>query len=268
MIRRRNLDAQVGTLYAFLADRAGGAWIALDEGTPIGIALTSMSADECSVHDLFVEPTFRGQGIGRALLETATQGEEDASRSTVLATSDPATMAFVVARGGTPQDVLLHYAGAIPREDDLLRLVVSDYRFGTRDLDPQADAYALDAIDREVRGCARPLDHEYFASHAPGTSFFLNDEFVGYAYVWANGRIGPIAAASPAYTGAFFGFALAASAAQYGASWCTALLPAANVRANAAALRAGLRVIGSAIFTGDVATHDFTRYIAFHELLV
>lgn len=265
MIRRRDLDAQAGALYAFLADRSGGAWVALDEGTPVGIALASASADECTIHDLFVEPTFRGQGIGRALLGAA-QGEEEIARTGVLATSDPATMAFALARGVIPQSVLLHYAGAIPREDDLLRLVVNDYRFGTRDLDTQADGNALDAIDREVRGCARALDHEYFAARAHGTSFFLNDEFVGYAYVWANGRVGPIASASPAYTGAFFGFALAASAAHHGASWCTALLPAANARANRAALGAGLRVIGSATFAGDSAAHDFARYIAFHEL--
>jgi hypothetical protein len=163
---------------------------------------------------------------------------------------------------------LHHVAGAIPREDDLVRLAAGTYRFGVRPLDVAAHGFALDALDREVRGAERRADHAYFAQRASGTAFFLDGEFVGYAYVWPSGRIGPLASSSAAYVAQMFGFALASSVRTYGASWCTALIPATNVRTLRAALHNGLRVERSVTFLSDVTAGDFARYVAFHDLLV
>lgn len=263
---RANCDADAA-LYRLLAERAGGAFVALDEQTPIGIALATRGSDELNVHDLFVEPSFRGQGIGGALFDAAAEGSEELARSAVLPANDAGAAAFVLKRAMVPQTTLLRASGAIPREDDLLRLAANDYRFVVRDVDLAAHRYVLDAIDRETRGCERHADHAYFASAASGMAFFLHDEFVGYAYVWPDGHLGPIAASSAAYTGAFLAFAMAASVRAYGASWCSVLLPASNARAARTVLRAGLRIDAQSLFATDAQTQDLTRYLA-HRTLV
>jgi GNAT superfamily N-acetyltransferase len=263
--RRAGSDADAA-LYLFLAERAGGAFVALDEQTPIGIALATRGSDELTVHDLYVEPSFRSQGIGRALLDALAQGDE-LSRSGVLSVDSSDAIAFALKHGVTPQMPLMRAAGAIPRVDDLLRLAANDYRFVVRDVDVEANGYALDALDRETRGCERRSDHAYFAGESAGMAFYLHDEFVGYAYVWPSGHIGPIAASSAAYVGAFLAFAMTASVRTYGASWCSVLLPAANFRAARTALRAGLRIESQSIFATDRATHDFTRYLGHGALL-
>lgn len=264
--RRRAENDADAALYRFLAERAGGAFVALDEQTPIGIALATRGSDELTVHDLYVEPSFRGQGIGRALLDALGHGEE-LSRSAVLPVDAPDAFAFALQHGVTPQVPLVRVSGAIPREDDLLRLAANDYRFVVRDVDVESHGYALDGLDREARGCERRADHAYFTASSSGMAFFLHDEFVGYAYVWPSGHIGPVAASSAAYVGAFLAFAMAASARTYGASWCSALLPSVNLRAARTALRAGLRLEPAACFATDALTQDFTRYLGCGSLL-
>jgi GNAT superfamily N-acetyltransferase len=265
---KRWSDEHGQRLYVDLAEVApNGAWVAKDEATPIGIAMAHALDDEWFLSDLYVEPGHRLHGIGWKLLTEAARDAGDVVRSGLLVPGDVGGLAFFLRRGLMLQTPVLRVAGAIPREDDLLRLAASDYRFGVRDLDPVAHGPALDALDREVRGSARRADHAYIASRSTGTAFFLHDEFVGYTYVWPSGRIGPVAAVSGAYIGQLFAFALAALAHTYGASWCTTLIPGTNVRAIRAAMGAGLTIEGVRIFASDGGLHDLTRYIGFHGLL-
>lgn len=264
--RRMQSDADAA-LYRFLADRAGGAVVALDEQTPIAIALATPNDNEIVIHDLYVEPSFRNQGIGRALLDAVCEGSDGTTRSAVLPADAIDACAFALARGLLPQTPLFRASGAIPRGDDLLRLAASEYRFVVRDVDAVAHGPGLDALDRETRGCEHRADHAYFVESSVGMAFFLHDEFVGYAYVWPSGHIGPVAASSAAYMSAFLAFAMATSVRTYGASWCSLLLPASNARAARTALRAGLRLESQSLFTTDTPGHDLTRYLPHHALI-
>jgi hypothetical protein len=162
---------------------------------------------------------------------------------------------------------VLRLAGAVPREDALLSMAAGDYRFGVDAIDPVAHEFALDALDRETRGVARPADHRRFARGATGQALFLNGEFVAYAYAWPDGRIGPIASSSAAYLVQLFSYALVTLQRSYGASWCTAFVPASNVRIAGAALRAGLRIQETYVLASDAAPPDLSRYAGFHHLL-
>jgi len=146
-------------------------------------------------------------------------------------------------------------------------MAAGEYRFSTAPLDAVRLRDPLAALDRDVRGSARALDHAYFAENGHGVAFFLHDEFVGYAYVWRNGRIGPIAAASASYAVQFFGFALAALQAVYGATWCATLVPGTNVRTLRAALKAGLHAERTDALASDGASSELDRYVGFHPLL-
>jgi len=184
----------------------------------------------------------------------------------VIEANDTASLAFFLRRGMGLLVPLLRVAGEIPKEEELMPMAAGDYRFATMPIDAQEHAGILAALDRDARGTARPNDHASFAQLASGTLLLLNDECVGYVYVWPDGRIGPMVAASGAYLTQFFGFALVALRRTYGASWCTALVPGSNVRVMRAAVRIGLVLDQVRIFATDLPQIDLSRYVGFHAL--
>jgi GNAT superfamily N-acetyltransferase len=266
--RRRCGDEHEARLYAFLADAAPhGPLVAKDAGTAIGIAIPHALEDEWFLCELYVEPSFRNQGIATQLLEAAASGAGDAARSGVVPTDDLGASAFFLRRAVALQTPLFEVSGAIPHENEIARMAAGEYRFITEPLDPARYRAALSQLDREVRGSARPADHAYFAEHGRGFLFRRDDELTGYVYVWPSGRIGPLAAVSQTYLVQFLAFALAALRQTFGATWCTALVPGTNVRILRAAMRAGLRMDIPRIFASDSTLLDLTRYIGFNSLL-
>jgi GNAT superfamily N-acetyltransferase len=264
---RRFPDDASRRLYISLAESAPrGAWIARDDATPVGIAFAHEGESEWYVSDLFVEPSFRKMGLGWKLLRQATSEPGDVSLAGMIDAQDTGALAFFLRRGMGLHVPVMRVHGEIPREDDLLQMAAGDYRFQTAPLDPHAHGAAIDGLDREIRGTARPVDHEGFSQLANGTVFFINGEIVGYAYVWPDGRIGPLGAASAAYLEQFFAFALTALQRTYSASWCMALVPGTNVRVMRAAVRVGLMLDELRIFATDQPQFDLSRYIGFHPL--
>jgi len=264
--RRRAVDDLTMRLSLQCSER-GTAWVARDEGEIVGIAVAHDSEDERYVGDLYVEPSYRGQGIGARLLETALGGAYEMAHAMLADPRDPAAVSLGVRFGIAPADLLLRLAGAIPREEELAKLAAGEYRFGVQTIDAATHASALNELDRHARGTMRPADHAQFALTGCGHAFFLGGECVGYAYVWPDGRMGPIACASEAYLVQIFAYALVTLARSYGASWCTALVPGSNRRIARTALRAGLRIEETFSLGIDAAVGDLSTYIGYHRLL-
>ncbi len=265
---RRTNDEESARLYRELAQSApGGAHVVRDAGTPIGIAFAHAMEDEWFLSEIFVEPSFRGNGIGFALLRAAAAGAGDVLRAGLLSAADPPGIAFYVRRGVALQTPVISVRGEIPHRNEILRMAAGDYRFSTEPLDLTLHRAAVAQLDREVRGTARPLDHPLFLRSAYGVAFRRDAEIAGYAYVWQSGRVGPLVTASAAYAVQFFAFALAAVQERFGASWCTALIAGENVRVARAAASAGLTIDRVLLFAADPAPRDLSRYIGFHDLL-
>ncbi|MBV8490382.1 MAG: hypothetical protein JO199_07635, partial [Candidatus Eremiobacteraeota bacterium] len=180
--------------------------------------------------------------------------------------SNAASLALALRRGLAPRELLLRLAGSLPGEDVLLAMASGEYRFDVAPIDLVRHGIGLDALDRETRGTVRSDRHEHFAERAVGNAFFLNGEMVAYAYCWGDGRIGPIAASSSAYVVQLFAFVLATLNRTHGATWCTLIAPASNVRLTRAALRAGLRIEDRWLLATDLQRADFSRYVAYHRL--
>ncbi len=266
---RRTKNEHEFKLYMDLAHVApNGVFVARDEGAAIGIAIPHALEDEWFLSELFVEPSFRGRGIGLELFKAAAGEPGDATRSGILDPTQLDGLAFYVRRAVPLQMPLLETSGAIPHASELERMAAGQYRFGADPIDPMAHASALNQLDREVRGTARSQDHLYFADHAKGYVFTLAAELAGYSYVWPSGRIGPMAAASAAYLVQMLAYALAALRANFSAEWCTLLVPGVNGRILRATMRAGLRIEGVRVFATDASTLDLTRYVGFHTLLL
>lgn len=269
--RRRTQNEHDYRLYVDLAHVApNGVFVARDEGTAVGIAIAHALEDEWQLSEIFLEPTFRGQGIGLELLKAAAEGAGDVNRSGVVDPDEPDGLRFYVRQGVPLCAPLVEISGEIPRATELERMAAGEYRFGADPIDPHAQAMALSQLDREVRASARPADHLYFADHATGFIFTRENELAGYAYVWPSGRIGPLASVSQTYLVQILAYALAAARASYGAEWCTMLVPGVNVRILRACMRALLKVTDVRLFASDAlsaTTLNLERYIAFHSLL-
>jgi GNAT superfamily N-acetyltransferase len=261
-IARRHHGEEAVAILRGLAQRyPDGAWLALDESTPIGLCVAHDLEEERFVSTLLVEPGFRDQGIARELLARALGDETSARPSGLIEVTHSAAMAFALKSGLALRVPVMSVAGAIPSDDVLLELAGGMQRFGVRPLDPFAQSYGLDAIDRRVRGSARPADHRESFVRGFGTAFFVDDELVGYSYVQRDGRIGPLAAVAVTYVAPIFAYSMATIRREFDASWCTALIPGVNMRALRVALRAGLTVERSYILAGDVNIGELECYV-------
>lgn len=243
------------------------AWVARDEGTAIGIAIARDLEMERFVAELYVEPSFRGSGIGGRLLDAATDGADDRALATTCDLGDATAIAMLARRGMSVRETVVRVSGEIPRDDDLLTLAAGDYRFGTERLDPNTHAFALAQLDRETRGTAREIEHRFLATRATGLVFSIEDEVVGYSYLWSSGHVGPAAVAAGAYGSQIFAYAMAALRREHGATWCSAAFPSSNLRGLTTALRAGLRIDGGYGLAHDGQSADDSRYICLGRLL-
>ena len=141
-------------LYLALAERSA-VWIVRQDEEAAGIVFAGGGDDETYVHELFVRPPHRRNGFGSRLLEEATR--EARSRFATLDAADGGSQAFAIRHGAAMRGVLLQCTGAVPREDDLLRLAASEgRRFEVAPLDIGAQRFAVEALEREVRGASRP----------------------------------------------------------------------------------------------------------------
>lgn len=266
--RRRTQNEHDERLYVDLAHVApDGAFVARDEGTAIGIAIPHALEEEWFLSELFVEPSFRGRGIGLELLKAATAEAGAIARSGIMDPVQLEGLAFYARVGVPMQAPLLEISGEIPRASELERMAAGEHHFGALPIDPMAHVNALNQLDREVRGTARPDDHLYFADKAKGFVFTREAELAGYAYVWPGGRIGPMAAVSQNYSVQMLAYALAALRANYNAEWCTMLVPGVNTKILRAAMRARLKFDGVKLFASDNNISDLTRYIGGASLM-
>jgi GNAT superfamily N-acetyltransferase len=261
---RRQVDDLTMRLSLVSAD-GSTAWIARDDDAVIALAACDSMEEERYLGDVYVAPSFRSHGIGTRLVEAAFEDSGEATRAVVVDLADVSGVALALQFGLPHHEVVLGLSGSIPKEDALAAMAAGDYRFEVSTLDPLGHTFALNALDRETRGAVRPEAHRIWSAAATGQAFFNQGEFVGYAYVWPDGRIGPCAVASGAYARQIFAFCLLSLRRVYRASWCALVVPASNLRVTRAALRAGLRIDQTFAIARD-ARSELERYVGFHKL--
>ena len=266
MQRRRRLDDAAIALSLHSAER-GSAWVARDDAAVIGILVARNTSDQRYVGDWYVESSYRKAGVGNALLRAARDGIEDLTFAAVVDPEDAAAPALLLRSGIALREPIVRVAGEIPKEEVLAKMAAGEYRFNVEPVDVASHGYALDELDRNARGTTRPDDHAAFARIATGNAFFLGGECVGYAYVWPDGRVGPMACASESYLVQIFAYALVTLHRHHGASWCTALIPGSNGRVARAAMRAGLQITKTLLFSSNTEPIGLRNYVGYHELL-
>jgi GNAT superfamily N-acetyltransferase len=179
----------------FLAFRAsvlrhdpGGFWVAEADGGLIGFGIAVQREHIWYLAALHVRPAYQSRGVGAEIIRRALAIATPGSVLTVGAEArNPVSNALYGRFGMFPAMTLLEVSGpATVGATDILR--------------PGApDANDLDAIDRATLDTARPQDHEFWGSVSSLQPFTVvrDGQVAGYAYVQADGAIGPIAVLDP-----------------------------------------------------------------------
>lgn len=179
----------------FLAFRASvlrhdpdGFWIAESEGKLVGFGIAVQREHVWYLAALHVRPAHQSRGVGAAIIRKSLAVAKPGSILTVGADArNPASNGLYGRFGMFPETPLVEMSGpATPGATGLLR--------------PGAPAASrLASIDRAVLGVARPEDHEFWGSVSNLHAFAVTRDrrTVGYAYVQADGAIGPVAVLDP-----------------------------------------------------------------------
>lgn len=223
----------------------GAMWIADDPG-PVGIASAYLRDGWWFLALLFVRPEAHGRGIGSALLDEALAWGRGAAAFTVVASPTPGAQALYLRRSMFPVWVQQQWegpAGEAEPPEGLAPLLPSDEPW-------------VDALDREVRGIARPEDHAFWRRHGEGLALRRGDDPLGYVYASASGRVGPAAAWDAADQSALLRAARSRVRGEVALQ-----VPSANWVLLREVTKAGLRLTGSSTFMSSRPMPDGSRYV-------
>lgn len=263
--RRRTADAATARLYVERA-MASNPIVMRDDGIAIGIAFAHDDETTRFLSEIYVEPSYRRDGIGGALYRALMADDVDRDRCGVFDASDLNAAAFTARIGLSMRSPVYRASGSLPDAESLAWLAAGEYRFATEAIDLRRHAYALHALDRESLGTSRPAIHAYLQNRATGFAFFLNEECVGYVYVSSDGVIGPMACASRAYALQMLAFAMITLESMFRASWATMLVPATNIRMLRQLIRFKFTLTGPWAYCADAAPPELGRYTGYSPL--
>jgi GNAT superfamily N-acetyltransferase len=229
-------------------------WVAEDRGRVIAFGIVSRRQADAFLSFLFVEPSWQGRGLGRAVLDACLRGAGDGvARVSTCAEANQAVSTGLYARLGlAPRSPIYVLRGALP--DGAL----PDPAPGIAPRPVSAAAVA--AFDRELMGYERPRDHAFWARDRQGALFVDDDGAVrGYGYAHPSGRIGPVAAAVPADLPGFVGYLVRITQVLEGRQL---VVPGPAIDALRPLLEAGLRIDGTpAVYCSQGRGPAFERYL-------
>ena len=175
-------------LYEHLAHTADQFWIAEQGGQPVGYARSILRDTVRQLTELFVLPDIQSGGLGSRLLEAAFPSEGAEHRS-IIATTDTRALALYLKNGLTPYFPILYFER--PPEKVI---VTTDLAFEPLE-STQLHLEALAAIDAEVLGFRRDVDHQWLMGDRRGFLIRRKEQPVGYGYHGL--RSGPFALLDP-----------------------------------------------------------------------
>lgn len=189
-----------------------GFWVAEDGDRIAGFGIATVRADAWYLAALHVLPEYQSAGVGRQILRRClATSAVSGLRFTLSEALNEVSNGLYARFGMVPRQALLTLEGpATAKVRGALACQALD--------DNPATATMLHAIDRQSVGMARHADHVFWTGLGDVSAFRLTTgaETVGYAYVNADGVVGP-AAFNPAADPASVGAALVECARELGA---------------------------------------------------
>ena len=180
-----------------LAEDPDGVWVAEDGDTIVGFGFSWMTEKFWFLSQLFVRPSTQTRGIGQALLsKTLMQAERNGATNRALITPayNIASTGLYLRNGLYPRGPL--YRMTAPAQGVARNLVDAGY-----DATPIAPwpepADWTGRIDQQLLGFRRDLHHKFLLAGvaARGVRIEQTGGTAGYAYISAEGHVGPLAIA-------------------------------------------------------------------------
>ncbi len=197
-------------------------WVAESRGQVLAYTSAFVRDSTWFFASLFIDPQLQGRGVGKHLFALAVD-DAPQRRLTITDSIQPISNALYGRNGLLPIAPLVRFVGA--------------GTLGTPELElADTPVERLTPIDRAAYGFGRGVDHRYWALRGDRHVWRRHGEPVAWAYRWANGNIGPLAAIDASTAAA----ALRSELALGGAASIEA--PASARSIHATALGAGLRI--------------------------
>jgi GNAT superfamily N-acetyltransferase len=221
-------------------DHPEGLWVAEDDGKMLGYAFAWRCGELCFLAELFVAPGRQGGGVGHELLQLAMpRPHKDSAIVKALITFafNTASQGLYMRHGMFPK-LPLYFVRA--KRETLQSRLQAPQRPPPLTLD---DLPKLAEIDAKVLGVSRAKHHRYLLGDPTmkGVLLRAGGERIGYAYISAEGHIGPLAVVRPEAMGAALQ-AVLAMALDGDAAHITAFIPGAGDAALGTALALGMRI--------------------------
>jgi GNAT superfamily N-acetyltransferase len=185
----------VNPFYAFCLQEEPSGFFVAEEGTRlVGAAFSWVRGHLWFLSHLFISPSCQGRGIGRTLLELTLQYGITAGatlKAVITMAFNPVSLALYMKAGLHPiQDIYLMKTTikpVLPKGPTLVCERQGPLSWQGGD---------LDTLDIEALAMPRQLHHRFYLGlkDASCILFRLGGRVEAYAYLWKDGRIGPVSA--------------------------------------------------------------------------
>ena len=245
-----------------LQDDPDGLWVAEADGEILGFALSWVCGDLWFLAELFVAPGQQGRGIGNELLARTFEHARKAgagNKALITFTFNVVSQGLYIRHGLLPRLPIYLFSVA----HDALTNRFRENKLRCTPIEETAPHLnSLAQIDASALGISRAKHHRYLLHDKAMKGVLLYDgsACVGYAYVSANGHVGPLAVAEHDAMKAAFTTALHL-AAESGASQISAFLPGSSGAALGVAAKHGMRISFPMVLVSERDFGDWTRYL-------
>jgi ribosomal protein S18 acetylase RimI-like enzyme len=188
-----------------LAQDPSGLWVAEDGDTIVGFGFSWMTGGFWFLSQLFVRPEAQARGVGQALLsKTLMQAERNgaANRALITPAYNTASTGLYLKNGLYPREPL--YRMAAPAQTVAQNLVDTGCDITPIAPWPEAGEWLAGEwagrIDHELLGFRRDLHHQFLLGGFAARAVRIEHagRAAGYAYISAQGHVGPLAIAPDA----------------------------------------------------------------------
>ena len=250
-------------LYPFaLQYEPEGFWVAEDNGQVCGFSLSWMRESLWFLAFLFILPSHQGKGIGRTLMERAMEYGRDAGvthRALITAAYNPVSISLYLRYGMYPREPLysITCASATLASSGDLKSFNAERLAAT-----QSNIEQLSRLDEHVLGFPRERHHHYLLNAKDATCYVFkrHDRPEGYAYIWPNGRIGPLAVVVPTAFEKVMTAALSLAACQNSAE-VSALIAGSNEQAMSIAVKNKMQIKRPSLLMSSKPFGNWSNYL-------
>jgi len=184
-----------------LARDPSGLWVAENGNTIVGFGFSWMTEEFWCLSTLFVAPETQAKGVGQALLSrTLMQAERSsaANRALITFAYNMASTGLYLRNGLYPREPL--YRMAAPAQTVAQNLADAGYDVTPIAPWPESGEW-IGRIDQELLGYRRDLHHQFLLGGFAARAIRIEQagRAAGYAYISAQGHIGPLAVTPDAH---------------------------------------------------------------------